>query len=119
MDNIINLSDYRKTDNAPEWTNDQIMNLYNAVMEWEKNKTTIELDIDKARVSFTETIISSLYDIGADPEDEILMNDMITISMLFEGSLTEYFTNKCNDTNGEENGIYEYITNIQKDIFGK
>lgn len=117
MDNVVNLSDYRKPDLTADWSDEQIMNLYKAVMEMEENKTPVERDIDKASKDFTGYIISTLYDIGADPQDDKLMNDMITMSMLFQSALTEYFTGKCKDTNGEENGIYEYITNIQKDMF--
>lgn len=117
MDNVVNLSDYRKPDLTDNWSDEQIMNLYNAVMEAENNMSPLEKQIENASKDFTGNIISQLYELGADPQDDKLMNDMIIMSMLFQSIVTEYFTKNCEKTSGEENGVYDYITNIQKDMF--
>jgi len=119
MDNIVNIDDYRKeTKNfCDNWNDDQIMNLYKAVMEFEENKTPLEKQIEQVSKDFTGNVISQLYELGADPSDDKIMNDMIIMSMLFQSILTEYFTGQCEKTGGEENGIYDYIKYIQKDMF--
>jgi hypothetical protein len=119
MDNIVNIEDYSKeTKNfCDNWNDDQIMNLYKAVMEFEKNKSPLEQQIEQASKDFTSNVISQLYELGAEPSDDKIMNDMVIMSMLFQSILTEYFTGECEKTSGEANGIYDYIKFIQKDMF--
>lgn len=121
MSNVINLDEYRNKTTEIEFTPIdfsgidpvKMKKLFDDIMNTE---TSIESDIRERGVELTRHIITSLYDMGADPQDPKLADDMIFISMLFTSALEEYFTKNYSESDGIENSVYRFLDDIREDI---
>lgn len=119
MSNIVNLNDFRRKSEISaaeiDWElidPEKIMRLYNDILGAEVDG--IEADIDEATIEFTRFVISKLYDIGADPEDTELADNMIFITMLFTASLTEYFNGTYKRSDGNDNTMYRFLNEMKE-----
>lgn len=116
--NIVSLEDFRKSrevDYEIDFSNvdpEKLMRLYEDIMN--TNPDTVERDIEHTTIEFTRFVIARLYDIGADPEDPTLSDNMIYITMLFTAALTEYFTGTYEESNGNENILYKYLNDMRE-----
>jgi len=114
MSNIVNLDEYRNSHQQDfDWDKidpDKMMKLFEDIMGSDDTET----EIDSATIDFTRFIISKMYDMGADPEDAKLADDMIYITMLFTSALTEYFTGEHENSDGINNVMYKYLNDIRK-----
>ena len=115
MGDVVNISDYQKRHEYTDITNlsqDAIQRLLKDILETPNN---IQDDIRDAGLEFTRNVINLLHTIGADPEDEILSDDMIFISMLFSSALEEYYTAAYERNKGNE--FYRYLIDMKEGIF--
>lgn len=121
MSNIVNLNDFRRKSATPMHTAEidwelvdpeKIMRLYNDILNVKVDG--IEGDIDEAAIDFTRFIISKVYDLGADPEDAELADDMIFITMLFTAAFTEYFSGTYERSDGTDNTMYRFLKEMKE-----
>lgn len=121
MSNVINLEEYRKKEECYDISAFdfdgidpvKMKKLFNDIMN---SEPTIESSIRESGVELTRHIITSLYEMGADPQDPKLADDMIFISMLFSSALEEYFTKNYSGSNGTDNSVYKWLDAIREDI---
>lgn len=116
MSNIVNIDDYRKKE--PEFfdiTNmpaEKLMQLYEDIMNSESD---IDKIIREAGQELTRSIINTLIELGAEPDEKNLQQDMIFVTMLFTAGLEEYFTGR--HKKGEGNTMYEYLEAMREGVF--
>lgn len=116
MSNIVNIDDYRKKE--PEFFDianmpaEKLMQLYNDIMNSESD---IDKVIREAGQEITRSIINTLVELGAEPDEENLQQDMIFVTMLFTAGLEEYFTGR--HKKGEGNTMYEYLEAMREGVF--
>lgn len=118
-DKIIDLKMYRENlenseiDNLWSTASDEkIMKLYNDIMANEPND--LEEIIEESCNVFTRATITELYDIGADPGQSDLSEDIIFITMLYHSAINEYFKGEYADSEGIENPMYRYLDMMKK-----
>lgn len=117
MTNVVNINDYRKPSyDFDDITDIQIDNLLDMIKEMEEKKTDIQKTVDAASIEFQKNMIATMYNLGADPNDEMLSHNMIMVSMLFSAALTEYFTNEYAKTYGESNSMYYWLEQMTEEL---
>lgn len=113
MSNIVKLNDYRKTASDKNILSDidpaKLAKLYEDIMQGDSVHVTIE----DATVDFARAIIAQLFEIGIDPEDAAISDDMVFITMLFTAALEEFYTGRHDSSGGEENTMYRYLKEMK------
>ena len=117
MSNIVNIDDYRKKQSEfnfdiANMDPEKLMQIYNDIMNSESD---IDKIIREAGQEITRSIINTLIELGAEPDEENLQQDMIFVTMLFTAGLEEYFTGRHGK--GEGNNMYEYLEAMREGVF--
>ena len=117
-DNVVNLSDFRKQKhNDIDWSSvldadpEKLKKLIKDIMEHEQ---TIEEKVRESGVEITRMLITELYDIGADPQQEQLADDMIFITMLYTSAVEEFFTKANEKKTGNE--FYQHLIELKERV---
>lgn len=117
-DNIVQLDDFRKSKhNDIDWSTvldadpEKLKKLIKDIMESEE---TIEEKVRESGFEITRMLITELYDIGADPQQEQLADDIIFITMLYTSALEEYFTQANENKIG--NHFYQNLVDLKKRV---
>lgn len=115
MADVVNIEDFRKKKefdveiDLDMIDQEKLMKLYNDVMQSDSIHDTIE----NATIDFARSVISQLYELDIDPEDEIA-EDMVFLTMLFTAVLDEFYTGRYESSGGTENTIYRHVVEMQK-----
>jgi len=117
-DNIVQLDDFRKAKHDDiDWKSvldadpDKLKKLLKDIMEHEQ---TIEEKVRDSGVEITRMLITELYDIGADPQQEQLADDMIFITMLYTSAVEEFFTKANEKKTGNE--FYQHLKELKERV---
>lgn len=81
-----------------------------------KNAFNLVKQVDESGTALTKFLITTLYELGIDPKDEKISEDMIFITMLFNSALEEYFTSNNEITNGKKNALYQHLLNMRGEV---
>lgn len=114
MSNVVNLDDFRKEQSDFDFDKldpEKIAKLFHDIMN---SPDTITDTIRESGVELTRNIITNLYEIGADPQDKVLADDMIFVTMMFTAALEEYFTGAY--AKGEGNEFYRNLVEMKDGI---
>ena len=118
MSNIVNLDDFRTIPkNDTDWADaikydpEKLKRLINDIME---SEPTVEEKVRESGVEITRMLITELYDIGADPQQEQLADDMIFITMLYTSAIEEFFTKANKNKTGNE--FYQNLIDIRERV---
>lgn len=118
MSNVVNLDEFRKSKTQDiDWTivldadPDKLKELLKDIMEHEQ---TIEEKVRDSGVEITRALITELYDIGADPQQEQLADDMIFITMLYTSAVEEFFTKANEKKTGNE--FYQHLIELKEKV---
>lgn len=118
-DNIIDLKQYRETlekneDRNNLWSeasDEKLMKLYNDIMNSDDD---IDSVIEESSNHFTRATVNELYEIGADPVQQELSQDVVLITMLYQAAIDEYFKGKYAMSDGVENPMYRFLNIMKK-----
>ena len=118
MSNIVNLDEFRKSKNQDiDWSTvldadpEKLKKLIKDIMEHEQ---TVEEKVRESGVEITRMLITELYDIGADPQQEQLADDMIFITMLYTAPVEEFFTKANHRETGNE--FYQHLIDLKEKV---
>lgn len=117
-DNVVKLDDFRKAKSSePDWLTvldadpEKLKKLLKDIMEHEQ---TVEEKVRESGVEVTRMLITELYDIGADPQQEQLADDMIFITMLYTSAVEEFFTKANEKQKGNE--FYQHLKELKERV---
>lgn len=117
-DNIVQLDDFRKAKHGDiDWSTvldadpEKLKKLIKDIMEHEQ---TVEEKVRESGVEITRMLITELYDIGADPQQEQLADDMIFITMLYTAAVEEFFTKANEKKKGNE--FYQNLIDLKERV---
>jgi hypothetical protein len=117
-DNVVKLDDFRNAKPSEvDWSTvldadpEKLKKLLKDIMEHEQ---TIEEKVRDSGVEVTRMLITELYDIGADPQQEQLADDMIFITMLYTAAVEEFFTKANEKQKGNE--FYQHLKELKERV---